>query len=117
YCAVAARLLELSRPLLEWVCCSGGGVMSDVCLDCGSARQAALVGRRDGQRMAALPCALVARASSEGAVPVRGSAAAYDFLGARALLEKLVEAGFELHTDRASDLWEFWMTGLAPRKS
>jgi hypothetical protein len=50
--------------------------------------------------MAALPCALVARALATGDLAIRGAATAYEFLGAGTLLEKLVEAGFELHTER-----------------
>jgi hypothetical protein len=96
-----ADLLRWLGSPLSGLGCSGGVVMSELFLSDGSVRRAALVGRRDGQRMAALPCALVARALSHGAVPVRGAAAAYEFLGAGALLQNLIEAGFELHTEQA----------------
>jgi len=99
YRSVTARLLELPGRALGWLGCSGGAVMSELFLSDGSVRRAALVGHHDGQRMAALPCALAARALSESDVPIRGAITAYEFLGARPLLEKLVEAGFELHTD------------------
>jgi hypothetical protein len=100
YGPVVARLLELPGRALGWLGCSGGAVMSELFFSDGSVRRAALVGRRDGQRMAALPCALVSHALSRGEVSVRGAVTAYEFLGARFLLEKLVEAGFELHTER-----------------
>jgi hypothetical protein len=92
-----ARVLEVPGRLLAWLGCSGGVVMSELFLSDGSVRRAALAGRRDGQRMAALPCALVARALCEAASARPGTATAYDFLGARPLLANLVDAGFELH--------------------
>ena len=70
--------------------------MSELFLSDGSVRRAALVGRRDGQRMAALPCALVARELCNAAKVRPGTTTAYDFLGARPLLARLVDAGFEL---------------------
>jgi hypothetical protein len=101
YGSATARLLELSGRPLGWLGCSGGAVMSELFFSNGSVRRAALAGRRAGQRMAAWPCALVARALSEEPTPARGAAPAYEFLGPRVLLEKLIEAGFELHTDGA----------------
>jgi hypothetical protein len=75
--------------------------MSELFCHDGSVQRAALFGCRDGQRMAALPCALVARALYEGKTAKHGAATAYEFLGARALLQKVIEAGFELHTEQA----------------
>jgi hypothetical protein len=98
YGPVMIRLLELPGRALGWLGCSGGAVMSELIYGDGSVRWASLVARRDGQRMAALPCALVARTLSEGDGQIGGAVTAYEFLGARALLEKLVAAGFELHT-------------------
>jgi len=98
YGARMARVLELPGRLSAWLGCSGGAVMAELFLSDGSVRRAALIGRRDGQRMAALPCALVARALCEAARVRPGTATAYDFLGAGPLLAKLVDAGFELHT-------------------
>jgi hypothetical protein len=94
------RLLELPGRALGWLGCSGGAVMSELIYGDGSVQSASLVARRDGQRMAALPCALVARTLSEGVGQICGAVTAYELLGARALLEKLVGAGFELHTGR-----------------
>jgi hypothetical protein len=91
------RLLDLPGRLLRRLGCSGGAVLTELFFPDGSARRAALAGRSDGQRMAALPCAFVARALAEGTTAVRGAATAYDCLGAVALLDSLTAAGFELH--------------------
>jgi hypothetical protein len=94
-----APILELAGRASSWLGCSGGAVMSELFLTDGSVQRAALIAHRDGQRMAALPCALVARALHDGAVQRAGATTAYEFLGARTLLEKLVQAGFELHAE------------------
>jgi len=98
YGPMVTRLLGLPGHALSWLGCSGGAVMSELFFRGGLARRAALVARRDGQRMAALPCALAARALRETDGQIRGAVTAYEFLGARPLLEELVRAGFELYT-------------------
>jgi hypothetical protein len=97
YGARTARLLGGPVRLLGRLGCSGGAVMTELFLAGGAVRRATLLGRRDGQRMAALPCALAAQALSQGRAPVRGAVTAYAFLGAAPLLDALVAAGFELH--------------------
>ena len=92
------RALELPCQILSGFGCSGGTVMSELFLRDRTVRRAALGGASNGQRMAALPCALVARALCDGVGHKPGTAAAYEFLGARALLQELVMAGFELKT-------------------
>jgi hypothetical protein len=92
-----ARLLGVTGQLLRRLGCSGGAVMTELFLADGAVRRATLLARQDGQRMAALPCALVARALSEGGAEPRGARTAYEFLGAAPLLDGLVAAGFELH--------------------
>jgi hypothetical protein len=92
-----ARLLDLPGRVLRRFGCSGGAVMTELFFPDGSTRRAALVGRRDGQRMAASPCAFVARALATDTVTLRGAATAYDCLGAAGLLEKLIAEGFQLH--------------------
>jgi hypothetical protein len=74
---------------------SGGVVMTELFWPDGGVRRAALVARANGQRMAALPCALAARVLCEGQ-PAGGVVAAYEFLGGAALLERLVAEGFSL---------------------
>jgi hypothetical protein len=65
----------------------------------GSVRRAAILGREGGQRMAALPCALVAHALALGRGLERGGAlAAHELLGSEALLKRLTAAGYELHS-------------------
>jgi Saccharopine dehydrogenase NADP binding domain len=91
-----ASWLEWPGKALGWLGCSGAAVMAELFLADGSVRRAAISGPRDGQRMAALPCALVAHALSAGQVRVRGAATAYEFLGAQALVTGLIQAGFTL---------------------
>jgi hypothetical protein len=98
YGARMARILELAARPSGRLGSSGGAVMSELFLADGSVHRAALVAHRDGQRMAALPCAFVARALHDGTVQRPGAATAYEFLGARPLIENLVNAGFQLHT-------------------
>jgi hypothetical protein len=88
--------------LLEWIgsCsrgigCSGGAVMTELFWADGAVRRAALLARRDGQRMAALPCTLAAQALCAGSNKP-GVTTAYDLLGG-VLLERLCAEGFELH--------------------
>jgi hypothetical protein len=92
-----ARLLALPGRVFGWLGCSGGAIMTELFYPDGSTRRAALVGRRDGQRMAALPCALVARALADGSATLSGAVTAYECLGVDRLLELLTAAGFELH--------------------
>jgi hypothetical protein len=77
--------------------CSGGAVMTELFYTDGTVRRAALVGRQDGQRMVALPCALVAHALASRWPKGRGALTAHELLGADVLLERLTAAGYELH--------------------
>lgn len=96
YGARTARLLTLlGRPLRRWGC-SGGAVMAELFLADGTVRRATLLARRDGQRMAALPCVLVVHALARDGVATGGAWTAYEFLGADSLLQALVAEGFEL---------------------
>jgi hypothetical protein len=97
-----ADLLARPAGLLRRLGTSGGAVMTELFYPDGSTRRAALVGRRDGQRMAALPCAYVARALAEGRPLRSGMGTVYDLLGAGPLLDRLTAAGFELHTTPAA---------------
>jgi hypothetical protein len=89
--------LERGGRWLRGVGSSGGAVMSELFWADGSTRRAALVARRDGQRMASLPCALVVHALTRGAARVPGAWAAYEFLGAEGLLRGLTRHGFRVH--------------------
>jgi hypothetical protein len=106
YGSLTARLIALPGRLLRFLGCSGGAVMTELFLAGGQMRRAALLARRDGQRMAALPCALVARALAEGRAGPGGALTAYDYLGAQALLAALVGEGFELHSGLSADTAE-----------
>lgn len=97
------RLLTLPERALRGIGCSGGAVMSELFLADGTVRRAAVAGRVDGQRMAALPCALVARSLARGGGEACGVLTAYDLLGADTLLGDLQRAGFALYLDPASD--------------
>lgn len=75
---------------------SAGVVMAELVWPDGSCRRAALHAGCDGQRMAALPAALAARALEAGAAAGRGALAAYELFGAPPLLEQVAGAGFSL---------------------
>lgn len=91
-----ATLLERLGGWLSWLGSSGGVVMAELFYEGDKRRSAALLARREGQRMAALPCALVARTLCEGSHPKGGVMTAYEFLGAQRLLQEMVVGGFEL---------------------
>ncbi len=75
---------------------SGGAVMCELFSSDGRVIRAAIIARRDGQRMAALPCAYVADLLCRNDHCPRGAATAYELLGGRQLVEMLVDDGFEL---------------------
>jgi hypothetical protein len=75
---------------------TSAAVITELFFDGGSVRRASLLALQDGQRMGALPCALVARALATEPTPAVGSRTAYEFLGAVPLLEQLVTEGSEL---------------------
>jgi hypothetical protein len=90
-----ARLIDAPCRALSWFGHSGGAVMAELFAADGSRRWAAVGGPEDGQRMAALPCALLAQSLSE-TKPAPGVATAYELLGADRLLSELSLAGFSL---------------------
>ncbi|MEA2601506.1 MAG: hypothetical protein QOF89_2498 [Acidobacteriota bacterium] len=77
---------------------SGGFVKVELQAPDGTAASAALGGAEDGQRMAALPAAFVAQGLHEGTVTSRGVVTAWEALGAGALIERLMVAGYGLVT-------------------
>src|SRR5262249_28813919 len=91
------RLLQVPGFLLRRLGSSGAAIMCELFYPDGSTRQAAIVALHDGQRMAALPCALIARALAQGQVTCHGAATAYEFRGSAALLKALVAGGCKLH--------------------
>jgi hypothetical protein len=93
-----ARWLDLPGRLFRGLGCSGAAIMTELFFPDATSAPAALAGPRDGQRMAALPCAFVARALADGTASVRGAATAYDCLGADALVERIASEGFTLYT-------------------
>jgi len=92
------RLLDLPGRLLGGFGCSGGAVLTELFFADGSVRRASLSGATEGQRMAALPCALVAEELARGTTKA-GAMTAYEFLGARPLIDGLLAAGYQLHGD------------------
>ena len=93
-----AKLLEWLGKSLGRLGSSGAVVQTELFFADGSTRSAALLARRDGQRMAALPCALVV---CENKCNPSGAMTAYGLLGAMALIDRLVAEGFELHRSSA----------------
>jgi hypothetical protein len=76
---------------------TGGVVQVELFWKDGTVRRAALVGDGDGQRMAALPCVLAARALDDGSARASGALTVYDLLGAQALIGAVTAAGYRLH--------------------
>jgi hypothetical protein len=74
---------------------SSGGVVQVEVFTGEGMKRASLAGARDGQRMAALPCVLVAERLCSGA-PATGVMTAPALLGARPLLDAIAAEGFEL---------------------
>ena len=67
----------------------------------GEGRSEASIGAaREGQRMAALPGAFVARDLYEGNLEARGTVTSYEAIGARPLLERIAAAGYDLLDSR-----------------
>jgi NAD(P)-dependent dehydrogenase (short-subunit alcohol dehydrogenase family) len=91
----AAALEHLGR-LCRGLGSSGAAIRTDVFYPDGSTRHATLLARRDGQRMAALPCALAADSLCRGGANRRGALTVYELLGAAELLRLLTAEGFEL---------------------
>jgi hypothetical protein len=96
---LGSRLLGAMTPLarhLSFFGHSGGWVQVELWDSGGARAAAALGGASDGQRMAGLPAAFVARGLHEGGVAGRGFTTAYEALGADALIERLIAEGYEL---------------------
>jgi hypothetical protein len=91
-----AALAPLARHL-SFFGHSGGFVSVELWGPGGARVAASLGGANDGQRMAALPAALVAQGLLlDGKVTARGVATAYEALGADTLVERLTVEGYEL---------------------
>jgi len=74
----------------------GGGVLAELAWDDGATRRAALLGDRDGQLMAALPCALAIDALAAGH-GTGGTFLPHEVLGVDGMLDALAAEGFVLH--------------------
>lgn len=74
---------------------SGGYAKVELTGPDGERSEAWIGGAREGQRMAALPAAFVARGLYEGSVEARGTVTSYEALGARALLDEISAAGYD----------------------
>jgi hypothetical protein len=100
---LSSRWGERTTGLFEWAGglargagSSGGAVMTEL-FYADRIRRWTMLARRDGQRMASLPCALAARVLCSGTELRPGVLTAYELLGGPPLLERLVAEGFELH--------------------
>jgi hypothetical protein len=102
YGSFTARVLDISSRAVGWLGHSGGAVLTELFLEDGTVRTAAVGGPHDGQRMAALPCALAAAALARPTACSLGAITAYEFLGAVSLLEGLRQEGFPLHLENAT---------------
>jgi len=97
--ALGLRYGEGTSSALAWIGrgtrggSSGGAVMAELWWPDGGEGRACLLATRDGQRMAALPCAWAVEALLNGnGAP--GVLAAYELLEPRVLLGRLAEAGY-----------------------
>ena len=88
-------LLANAGNWLKGIGCSGGAVLVEAFFLNGENQRAAVVSPNDGQRMAALPCALVVKALLDG-TSFRGAGTAYELLGADRLLNEMAAAGFDV---------------------
>ena len=95
--ARAAAVLGRAAGLFSRFGHSGGFVQVELWDSNGRCVTASLGGPREGQRMAALPAAFVARDLVENRISARGVLTVWEALGARSLLDRLKAAGFSLH--------------------
>ena len=91
-------LAAISGPLRHFGT-SCGVVFAELVFADGSRRSAAMVARRDGQRLAALPCVYVVERLARGEACAAGAHSGGEILGHAALLERLVQDGFSLHDE------------------
>jgi hypothetical protein len=91
-----ARVLGVVGSLSPPIGCSGGVVQVELFFPTGAVRTAALHGHADGQRLAALPAAIVAEALALGRELPAGARSAYEVLGPRELVAAVTACGFEL---------------------
>ncbi|MFL5339667.1 MAG: saccharopine dehydrogenase NADP-binding domain-containing protein [Gemmataceae bacterium] len=90
----AAFFARAGNRLKDWGC-SGGAVMVEAFFAHRAPMRAAVATPTEGQRMAALPCALATLALLDG-VRKPGAYTAYELLGAERLLNDLEAAGFTI---------------------
>jgi hypothetical protein len=93
--ATAAALSALGR-LGSWIGSSGGVVRTELEWRDGMRAAAAVVATRDGQRMAALPAAVVADALGTGRASAAGAHLASQVVSAATLLAAVAESGFDV---------------------
>ncbi len=94
--STSARVLYLLGTLTSGWGSSGGVVLVELFDGNHAVQRAALVAQHDGQRMAALPCILVAHALCQEPALGRGALTAYELLGAKAMLAPICDQGFDL---------------------
>jgi hypothetical protein len=101
---------------------SGGAIVAELFYSNGGVRRHCLLARNDGQRMAALPCALAASALCQGPARVVGCTTGYELLGPARLLQQVSAGGFEIlqcHEDNGS-AWARhprWSRATAPSQN
>lgn len=91
-----AALLSQAAALAPRVGATGGAVLVELTWSDGRRAARALVAGEEGQRMAALPCALVADALASGGSTVTGVQPPTAIIGPAALLSSLQEAGLRV---------------------
>lgn len=90
-----ARLLAAASGPFRVLGTSGGAIMTELFFPRQGRRSAALVGRSEGQRMAALPCAIAAKTLLDPDTPP-GATTIDQLLGAERFLQEITKVGYEL---------------------
>jgi hypothetical protein len=102
-----AKALAWVGTPFQFLGSSGGAVMVELFWPNGTVRRAALHTSVDGQRMAALPCAIAAEKLCKEDPHRYGSQTAYELLGATDLLQISETEGFKLTiSERISAAWD-----------
>ena len=92
----AAALLARAGAVVGAAGTSGGAVLCELFWADGRTSRAAAVSASDGQRMAVLPCVMVAHALAGGANASIGARWPHDVIAADALLDGVRRAGFAI---------------------
>lgn len=101
--SVAKKVIHQTRQISIPLGCSGGAVMTELFWENGESRSASISSSKDGQVMAVLPCVFAVQLLSTKTCP-SGVWTAYELQGPKALLQYLVQYGFQMEAHPRSPL-------------